>query len=88
MVFPAQKCSPFSGEGDFRSQMIAYIRRNFAAFLGADVALLDLPNGLDLIQAKYPLRASVRAVSQAYRHVVSRPKIEAGALQEEVLAAS
>jgi len=84
MVFPAQKCSPFSGEGDFRSQVIEYIKKNFAAFLGADVALLDLPDGLDLIQAKYPLRASVRVATST--HVVSRPEVETGAIEEKVLA--
>ena len=86
MVCPMQECSPFSGDGDFRSQVIEYIKKNFADFLGKDVALLDLPNGLDLIQAKYPLRPGAHTLPQAYTRPAPRPKIAAGVLQEEVLA--
>jgi hypothetical protein len=56
MIFPEPRHSPFNGEGDFRSQVLQYIRTRFAGFLGEDVKLLDQPDGLDLLQAKYPLR--------------------------------
>ncbi|MGD0093945.1 MAG: hypothetical protein ABSE73_28890 [Planctomycetota bacterium] len=65
MVFPTAEHSPFVGEGDFRSQMIEYIKTHFGDFLGEDVELLDLPDGLDLIQEKYPLRAAGLRMAQA-----------------------
>ena len=44
----------FSATGeDFSLKMISYIRENFGHILGADVNLLDHPNGLDLISQKY-----------------------------------
>ncbi len=36
-------------EAEFRSQMIAYIRRHFSSVLGEHVALLDRDDGLDTI---------------------------------------
>ena len=65
MVFPSEENSPFSGEGSFKELMIEYIRENFADLLGDDVALLDHPYGLDLIQSKYPIRTSTRDTVEA-----------------------
>mgnify|MGYP003573264488 FL=1 len=46
----------FSNGGDFRAQMIQYIKANFSHLLGTDVRLLDQPGGLDEIQKKYGFR--------------------------------
>ncbi len=78
MIFPKPECSPFGAVDEFDERvMIEYIKTNFADFLGEDVKLLDLPNGLDLIQAKYPLRAALRTarsthpIAQASEHITT-----------------
>lgn len=38
---------------EFRQSMIEYLKIEFTNFLGEDVKLLDLDNGLDLIKEKY-----------------------------------
>jgi hypothetical protein len=42
--------------GAFTLRMIDYIKANFADVLGADVNLLDSPNGLDILRTKYNQR--------------------------------
>ena len=42
-----------STDEEFRKSINTYIKEQFADLLGDDIALLDLPNGLDLIQQKY-----------------------------------
>jgi hypothetical protein len=54
-MIPATDWSAAFGEGDFQDRMKDYIRRHFGHLLGADVELLDRPNGLEMIQAKYGL---------------------------------
>ena len=38
---------------EVREQMTMFIRANFKTFLGKDMELLDQPDGLDKLQAKY-----------------------------------
>jgi len=40
-------------EGDVRSEMIDWIRRNYGEMLGKDADRLDKPGGLDFVQRKY-----------------------------------
>ena len=66
MMFPTDDQSPFSGEGDFRSQLVDYIKKHFAGVLGSDVNLLDRPDGLDVVRAKhFPQMAELGAVAKA-----------------------
>ena len=37
---------------DFKDRIIAYIKDNFADALGDDMEILNLPDGLDIIQEK------------------------------------
>ncbi len=66
MMFPTDDQSPFSDQGDFRSQVVEYIKEHFADVLGSDVNLLDRPDGLDVVQARYfPHMAGSRALANA-----------------------
>ena len=87
MIFPIPECSPFNGPGDFKAQMIQYIKRNFSEVLGKDAELLDLPNGLDLIQARYPIQAGTRVGTRSASHTVIHhtPAVEAVQVLEEAL---
>lgn len=76
MVVPCKDEGLYSGEGDFRDRMIQYIRENFSELLGNDVELLDRPDGLDLIQARYGVRKS--AVQQVEEELA---KVEADGAQ-------
>ena len=40
-------------KGEFTLRMIDYIKANFAETLGPDVDLLDRPDGLEILRAKY-----------------------------------
>ena len=54
MGFPTPEIDPkFSPGVDFRAAMTGCIREHFAERLGADLNLLDLPNGLDLLSQRY-----------------------------------
>ncbi len=54
MVIPTPEHNPTFAPGtDVRAAMRGYIREHFAARLGPDANLLDLPNGLDLLSQKY-----------------------------------
>ena len=37
---------------EFRIRMIQHIKENYGDLLGKDINLLDLPNGLEIVQAK------------------------------------
>jgi hypothetical protein len=40
-------------DGDVRSEMINWIRKNYGEMLGKDADNLDKPGGLDAVQQKY-----------------------------------
>lgn len=42
-----------TADGDVRSEMIDWIRRNYGDMLGKDAELLEKPDGLDAVQRKY-----------------------------------
>ena len=42
----------FRDKSDSREKMTAYIRENFSGMLGDDARLLNMPNGLEILQAK------------------------------------
>ena len=43
-------------DDEFRKSVIEYIKEQFSDLLGKDVALLDLPNGLDIVKEKYGIK--------------------------------
>ena len=47
-----------------RREMTEFIRTHFAGVLGDDIRLLDLPNGLELIQEKIGARLAQYGVRQ------------------------
>ncbi|OGH55546.1 MAG: hypothetical protein A3G34_00520 [Candidatus Lindowbacteria bacterium RIFCSPLOWO2_12_FULL_62_27] len=50
MVLPKNGAFNWSTAEEARMRMTEYIRSHFSGLLGEDIKLLDLPNGLDLIQ--------------------------------------
>lgn len=57
MLIPSEWENPGPGqETDFRARMIEYIRTHFSKLLGKDVALLDEPDGLEILHQKYVMR--------------------------------
>ena len=56
MIHSNSEWSHWSNKEESRIEMTKYIRENFSDVLGDDVQLLDLPNGLDLIQDKIRAR--------------------------------
>jgi hypothetical protein len=40
-------------DGDVRSEMVNWIRKNYGEMLGKDADTLDKPGGLDAVQKKY-----------------------------------
>ena len=52
MIIPDTPLYNAKSDAEFRLRMIQHIKDAYAEVLGKDVRLLDLPNGLDLVQAK------------------------------------
>lgn len=52
MIMPIDGRFSWSSDAEARERMTAYIRTHFSTLLGDDVQLLDMPNGLELVQAK------------------------------------
>ena len=52
MIIPDTPLYNAKSDAEFRLRMIQHIKDAYAEVLGKDVKLLDLPNGLDLVQAK------------------------------------
>ena len=50
MLLPKTGIIANATDQEFQSYMKAYIKTHFADTLGEDASLLDLPNGLDLVQ--------------------------------------
>lgn len=56
MVLSKSEWFNWSNKEDARIKMKKYIRAHFSELLGPDIQLLDLPNGLELIQNKVQAR--------------------------------
>lgn len=56
MVLPQTPLYQAKTDAEFRIRMIQHIKKNFKDLMGPDIKLLDLPNGLDLLQAKVQQR--------------------------------
>jgi len=56
MIIPDTPLFRSKTDAEFRIRMIYYIKTHFKETLGPDIKLLDLPNGLDLVQAKVQQR--------------------------------
>ncbi len=56
MILPDTPLFRAKTDAEFRVRMIQYIKDTFEDTLGADIKLLDLPNGLELVQAKVQQR--------------------------------
>jgi len=52
MILPDTPLYNSKTDAEFRLRMIQHIKETYTDLLGPDVRLLDLPNGLDLVQAK------------------------------------
>ncbi len=50
MVLPKNSLFNWSTSEEGRARMTEYIRSHFSGLLGEEIKLLDLPNGLDLVQ--------------------------------------
>ncbi|MFZ2958741.1 MAG: hypothetical protein WA705_17770 [Candidatus Ozemobacteraceae bacterium] len=52
MILPNTPLYNSKSDAEFRIRMIGHIKETYKDLLGADIKLLDLPNGLDLVQAR------------------------------------
>ena len=53
----------WSDESEGRAKMTAYIRKHFSGILGDDARLLDMANGLELVQEKAHARLARSGIS-------------------------
>jgi len=56
MILPNTPLYNSKSDAEFRVRMIHHIKQNYKDILGSDIKLLDLPNGLDLLQSKVQQR--------------------------------
>jgi hypothetical protein len=56
MIIPNTPLYQAKTDAEFRIRMIHHIKTAYKDVIGNDVNLLDLPNGLDLLQAKVQQR--------------------------------
>lgn len=56
MILPKTPLFQAKSAAEFRIRMIDHIKTVYKDILGDDIKLLDLPNGLDLVQAKIQQR--------------------------------
>ena len=56
MVLPNTPLYQAKSDAEFRIRMIQHIKKTYKDLLGDDIRLLDLPNGLDILQAKVQQR--------------------------------
>lgn len=52
MILPNTPLFQAKTDAEFRIRMIQHIKENYGDLLGKDVNLLDLPNGLEIVQAR------------------------------------
>ena len=63
MVLTKSEWFNWSTKEEARIQMKRYIRAHFSELLGTDIQLLDLPNGLDLIQDRVRARLTQSGIA-------------------------
>ncbi|NLM18149.1 MAG: hypothetical protein GX221_10575 [Candidatus Riflebacteria bacterium] len=51
MITPKTPLFESKSDAEFRIRMIAHIKETYAEILGKDANLLDLPNGLEIVQS-------------------------------------
>ncbi|MGM0598833.1 MAG: hypothetical protein ACQETH_03340 [Candidatus Rifleibacteriota bacterium] len=56
MIIPNTPLYQSKTDAEFRIRMIHHIKANYKDVIGSDVNVLDLPNGLDILQAKVQKR--------------------------------
>ena len=56
MILPNTPLYQAKTDAEFRIRMIQHIKENYGDVLGKDINLLDLPNGLELVQARIQQR--------------------------------
>ncbi|MDD2997631.1 MAG: hypothetical protein EOM80_05890 [Erysipelotrichia bacterium] len=56
MILPSTPLYQAKSDAEFRIRMIQHIKTAYKDILGKDAALLDLPNGLDIVQSKIQQR--------------------------------
>ena len=56
MILPNTPLFQAKTDAEFRIRMIQHIKENYGDLLGKDINLLDLPNGLEIVQAKIQQR--------------------------------
>ena len=56
MILPDTPLYNSKTDAEFRIRMIQHIKQAYRDMLGPDIKLLDLPNGLELVQAKVAQR--------------------------------
>jgi len=56
MILPNTPLYQAKTDAEFRIRMIQHIKSAYKDILGKDANLLDLPNGLDIVQAKIQQR--------------------------------
>ena len=52
MIIPNTPLYQAKTDAEFRIRMIQHIRETYSDLMGSDIKLLELPNGLDLLQAR------------------------------------
>ena len=52
MILPNTPLYQAKTDAEFRIRMIQHIKENYGEILGKDINLLDLPNGLEIVQAR------------------------------------
>ena len=56
MILPNTPLYQAKTDAEFRIRMIQHIKETYGEVLGKDINLLDLPNGLEIVQARIQQR--------------------------------
>ncbi len=62
MIQSANHPFQFTTRQEARAEMTEFIRRRFSGLLGTKIHLLDLPNGLDLIEEEVHMRLAAHGI--------------------------
>ncbi len=81
MILPNTPLYQAKTDAEFRIRMIQHIKETYGDVLGKDINLLDLPNGLEIVQARIQQRlfdmsnGKIDLISQSEDSTINLPKV-------------
>lgn len=81
MILPNTPLYQAKTDAEFRIRMIQHIKETYGDVLGKDINLLDLPNGLEIVQARIQQRlfdmsnGKIDLISQNEDSTINLPKV-------------